>query len=476
VTEVRRHPATGRPLPRGPLGGRPGRRGRLAWLSATQLRQPGVVVALGFAAAIAAVTLLLTLPVAHEPGVETTVRQALFTATSAVCVTGLTVVDTPGHWSTFGEVVIAAGVQFGGLGFMTSAVLLGLVVARRLGLRTRVLAAAETRSVGLGDVRRVVRGIALISFTTEAAVALVLAVRFWAEHGRSPGRALYEGAFHAVTAYNNAGFALYSDNLIRFATDPWICLPIAVAVVVGGLGFPVLFELRRELRTPRSWSVHAKITLLGYALLTAGGAVALVAFEWRNPRTLGPLDLPGKLLVGLTQGGVQPRTAGFNSIDYGQAHESSLLVTDALMFIGGGAGGTAGGIKVTTFLVLFFAIVAEVRGDPNVDAFDREVPTAVVRQALSVALLGVALVGVATLTLLTVSDLDLDRVLFEVISAFATVGLSTGITAALPAAGQYLLIALMFIGRLGPVTLATALAVRERRKLYRLPQERPVVG
>ena len=428
-------------------------------------------MAFGFAAAIAVVTLLLMLPVAHEQGVETTARQALFTATSAVCVTGLTVVDTPGHWSTFGEVAIAAGVQFGGLGFMTSAVLLGLIAARRLGLRTRVLAAAETGAIRLGDVRRVARGVALVSVTTEAAVALVLAMRFWAGYDQSPGQAIYGGVFHAVTAYNNAGFALYSDNLIRFATDPWICLPIAAAVIVGGIGFPVLFELGRELRTPRFWSIHTKITLLGYALLSVGGTAALVAFEWRNPGTLGPLNVAAKLLVGLTQGGVQPRTAGFNSIDYGHANETSLLVTDALMFIGGGAGGTAGGIKVTTFLVLFYAIVAEVRGDPNVDAFTREMPTAVVRQALSVALL-----GVATLTLLAISDLDLDRVLFEVISAFATVGLSTGITASLPAAGQYLLIALMFVGRLGPVTLATALAVRERRKLYRLPQERPVVG
>jgi potassium uptake TrkH family protein len=443
---------------------------------AAQLRRPGIVVALGFVAAIAVVTLALMLPVAHEHGVRTTARQALFTATSAVCVTGLTVVDTPGHWSAFGEVVIAAGIQFGGLGFMTSAVLLGLAVARRLGLRTRVLAAAETRAVGLGDVRRVVRGVALVSVVTEASVALVLAARLWGGYGRSPGRALYEGVFHAVTAYNNAGFALYSDNLVGFVADPWICLPIAAAVVLGGIGFPVLFELRRELRTPRRWSIHTKITVLGYALLTLAGTLALTAFEWGNPRTLGPLDVPGKLLVGLSQGGVQPRTAGFNSIDYGQANETSLLVTDMLMFIGGGPGGTAGGIKVTTFLVLFFAILAEVRGDPRVDAFRREIPTAVVRQALSVALLGVALVATATLALLAITDLDLDRVLFEVVSAFGTVGLSTGITASLPASGQYLLILLMFAGRLGPVTLATALALRDRSKLYRLPQERPVVG
>ena len=472
---------------RQPAGGRRGRTPggdpfattlvrRLARLALVPLRRPGAVIVVGFVGAIAVVTLALMLPVAHEQGAGTGFRPALFTATSAVCVTGLTVVDTPGHWSTFGEVVIAGGVQFGGLGFMTSAVLLGLVVARRLGLRTRMLAAAEIRTVGLGDVRRVVRGVALVSVTVEAAVALVLALRLWAGHGRSPARAVYEGLFHAVTAYNNAGFALYSDNLTGFATDPWVVLPIAAAVVAGGIGFPVLFELRRELRTPRFWSVHTKVTVLGYAVLTAAGTVALLAFEWGNAATLGPLDVPGKLLVGLTQGGIQPRTAGFNAIDYGQANATSLLVTDALMFVGGGVGGTAGGIKVTTFLVLFFAIRAEVRGEASVDAFDREIPDTVLRQALSVALLGLALVGGATIALLAVSGLDLDRVLFEATSAFGTVGLSTGITATLPPSGQYLLIGLMFAGRLGPVTLATALAVRRTRKLYRRPQEHLSVG
>lgn len=440
------------------------------------LRRPGMVVVVGFAAMIAVVTLLLLLPAAAEAGQGTTFREALFTATSAVCVTGLTVVDTPSHWSTFGELVIMGGVQLGGLGFMTSASLLALTVARRLGLRTRVLAAAETRSVGLGEVGRVVRGVALVSLAVELAVALVLALRFRIGYGYSLGRTAYEGIFHAVTAYNNAGFALYRDNLIGFATDPWICLPISVAVVVGGLGFPVLLELRRELGTPSLWSVHTKITLLGYALLLVAGTLAFAAFEWRNPRTIGPLDVPGKLLVALFSGGVQPRTAGFNSVDYAGVDETSLLVTDILMFIGGGAGGTAGGIKVTTFLVLLFAILAEVRSDPAVDAFGRQIPAAVLRQALAVALLAVALVVGATLALLAITDLDQDLVLFEAVSAFATVGLSTGITASLPAAAQYVLIVLMFAGRLGPVTVATALAVREHRKLYRLPEERPIVG
>jgi len=431
---------------------------------------------LGFAGAIGVVTLLLMLPATAEAGEHTTFRQALFTATSAVCVTGLTVVDTPSHWSTSGEVTIMAGVQFGGLGFMTSASLLGLTVARRLGLRTRILTAAEVGSVGLGDVRRVVRGVALISLSVQLVVAVALTLRFWLGYHRSLPRAAYEGVFHAVTAYNNAGFALYRDNLIGFGTDPWICLPISAAVILGGLGFPVLLELRRELGQPSLWSVHTKLVLLGYAVLLAAGTAAFAAFEWRNPRTLGPLDVPGKLLAASFSGGVQPRTAGFNSVDYAGVHETSLLVTDVLMFIGGGSGGTAGGIKVTTFLVLLLAILAELHGSPTVNVFNRQIPAAVLRQAVAVALLSVAFVVTATFALLALSDLGLDRVLFEAISAFATVGLSTGITASLPAAAQYILVALMFAGRLGPVTVASALALRDRRRLFRLPEERPIVG
>jgi potassium uptake TrkH family protein len=451
-------------------------RRRLAATAAAHLRRPSVVVALGFVGMILLVTVLLMLPAAHESGRSTSFREALFTATSAVCVTGLVVLDTPTYWSTFGEVVIAAGIQAGGFGFMTSASLLGVLVARRLGLRTRVLAAAETRSLGLGDIRQVIRGVALITLTVEGAVAVLLALRFWLGYDMGPGRAAYHGAFHAVSSFNNAGFALYSDNLVPYATDPFVCLPIAAAVILGGIGFPVILQLRRELRRPRAWSLHTKTTLLGTALLLVGGTGLVTAFEWRNPGTLGPMGIADKLLVGFFQGGVQPRTAGFNSVDYAQVHETSLLVTDALMFIGGGSAGTAGGIKVTTFMLLLFAIIAEVRGDPTVDAFGRQVPAAVLRQALSVALLGVALVGGATLALIAVSGLDLDRVLFEAVSAFATVGLSTGITARLPPAGQYILIGLMFVGRIGPITFASALALRQSRKLFRRPEERAIVG
>ncbi len=445
-------------------------------LLALRPRHPAQFVILGFAGGIGVVTTLLMLPLAYQSGIPTTFRTALFTATSAVCVTGLTVVDTPRHWSTFGEVTIMAAIQVGGFGFMTAASLLSLLVARRLGLRTRLVTAAETKSLGVGDVRRVLRGVALTTLTVEAVVATLLGLRLWQEYDEPPGRAAYLGVFHAVSAFNNAGFGLYSDNLVRFVTDPVVCLPISAAVVIGGIGFPVLFELRRELRRPHRWSLHTKTTLMTTALLLLGGTVTVTAFEWRNEATLGALDVPGKLLAGFFTGGVQPRTAGFNSVDVTSMHETSWLITDILMFIGGGSAGTAGGIKVTTFMLLFYAILAEVRGDPTVNAFGRRVPPAVLRQALSVALLGVACVVTGTLALLATSGLDLDRVLFEATSAFATVGLSTGITPNLPPAAQYVLIVLMFVGRTGTITLASALALRGRQRLYRLPEERTIVG
>lgn len=439
------------------------------------VRHPAQLVVVAFAVGVALGTGLLALPVSRAGAGQASFLEALFTATSAVCVTGLTVVDTPTYWSPFGEAVILALIQIGGFGIMTLASLLGLLVAHRLGLRTRLTAQAETKTLGLGDVRRVLLGVAAFSLAFEAVTALVLTVRLATNYDEPPAEAVYHGVFHAVSAFNNAGFVLYSDGLVRFATDPIISLVIAVAIIAGGLGFPVLFELRRELLTPKAWTLHTRIVVWMTLILLVGGAVAVTAFEWGNPKTLGPLSLPNKLLAGFFQA-VQPRTAGFNSLNYGDMNETTWLVTDVLMFIGGGPGGTAGGIKVTTFAVLGFMIWAEVRGDPTVHAHNRRIPAAVQRQALSIALLGVFAVVVSTLTLLAMSDENLDRVLFEAISAFGTVGLTTGITADLPAHAQAVLIVLMFFGRVGIITLASALALRSRPILYRLPEERPIIG
>jgi len=440
------------------------------------IRHPAQAVVVAFAAVILLGTLLLMLPFARTGEGAASFLTALFTSTSATCVTGLVTVDTPTYWSGFGEGVILALIQVGGFGIMTLASLLGLLVFRRLGLRSRLTASVEHGTEGLGDVRQVVQGVIAISLIFEAAVMVPLTLRFWLGYGHDLGHALYLGLFHSVSSFNNAGFALWSDNLMQFVVDPWVCLPIALSVIAGGLGFPVWLELFRRYRLPRRWSVHTKMTLGATALLLLIGTLFLTVNEWDNPGTLGPLHPAGKVLAGFFQGGVQPRTAGFNSLDMADLDPGSLLVMDVLMLIGGGSAGTAGGIKVTTFVLLFFVIYAEVRGERNVEAFRRRIGERAIRQALTVALLGVGLVMSGTIALLSLTDFTTDQVLMEAASAFGTVGLSTGITYDMPAAGQVVLMLLMFVGRLGPITLVSALALRDRERLHELPEGRPLIG
>ncbi|AEH09334.1 MULTISPECIES: TrkH family potassium uptake protein [Protofrankia] len=438
-------------------------------------RGPALYVVAAFAAAIVVGTLALMVPYARAGHGGAPPLVALFTATSAVCLTGHVVVDTSSYWTPFGQTMIVLLVQVGGFGIMTAASLLALLVSRRLGLRGRLLAASETKTLGLGSVRRVVVGVVVLSVIVEAGVAVVLTLRFWTAYDTALHSAAWQGIFHAVSAFNNAGFALFPNNLTSFVTDPVISLVVLVAFVLGGLGFPVLFELRRTWRRPRRLSLHSKITLWVTAVLAAIGVGAQLVLEWTNPATLGPLAVPQKALAGLFQG-MTPRTAGFNTLDFGAMNETTWLVTDALMFIGTGSAGTGGGIKVTTFAILGFMIIAEARGANDVDVAGRRVAPAAQRQALAVALLGVGVSFLGTLLLLATSGIALDRVLFEAVSAFGTVGLSTGITAELPGPAQAALIVLMFIGRIGPVTAASALALRQQVRFYRLPEERPIVG
>lgn len=439
------------------------------------LRHPAQVVVAGFAAAVLVGTVLLMLPVSGTGPGGAPAPTAAFTAVSAVCLTGLAIVDMPTYWTQFGHTVILGLIQIGGFGIMTMASLLGLLISRRMGLRSRLTAAAETKSLGIGDVRSVLTGVLKVTVLFESVTALLLTLRFSLGYEEPIGRAAYLGVFHAVSAFNNAGIALYSDSLVGFVVDPWICIPIAVAVIFGGLGFPVLFELRRQLRRPGNWSLHTKLTLSMTALLLVFGSAFVTANEWNNPATLGALNIPGRVLAGVFQG-VMPRTAGFNSLDVAAMDEGTWLGTIILMFIGGGSASTAGGIKVTTFLILFFAIYAEVRGESSVNAFDRQIDSRVLRQALTVALLGVAAVMSGTLLLMALTPFALGEVLFEATAAFSTTGLSTGITPNLTGPAQTVLVFLMFLGRLGPITLVSALALRDSERRYQLPEGRPIIG
>lgn len=435
---------------------------------------PARLALLVFTGIVVVVTGLLSLPVATTSGERAPFADSLFTAVSAVCVTGLSTVDTATYWSGFGQGVILVSLKIGGLGVMTLASILGLAVSRRIGLTQRMLTASETGGTRLGEVGTLVRAVIATSLAIELALTLVLVPRFL-DLGESVPAALWHGVFMALSIFNNAGFVVLDEGLAPYVGDWWIGLPVVVGTILGAVGFPVLLDLWRHRRRLRRISLHSRLTLTTFAVLTVVMVAAFAIFEWSNPDTLGGLDAGDRVLATLLHS-VTPRSSGLATLDVGELQQSTLFAIDAMMFVGGGSASTAGGIKVTTFAVLVLAIVAEARGDRDIETFGRRIPTETVRLAVAVAFLGASLVGVSTLVLLSTTDFTLDQILFEVISAFATCGLSTGITPLLPDPATYVLSALMFAGRIGTMTLAAALALRSRRRVIRMPEERPIIG
>ena len=437
---------------------------------------PALVLIAGFMALIAAGTVLLALPMSSAAGAWTGPIVALFTATSAACVTGLVVVDTGTYWSPFGQGVILALIQVGGFGFMTgSTLLLFLLVGRRTGLRDRILVQASTGETSLGGVTHVVRRVAIFTVVAEAVGTIVLSLAFLAG-GEQPLQAGIKGLFHSISAFNNAGFDLMGEyrSLTGYADDPALLLPIALLIILGGLGFAIVGDVAAKHRWTRL-ALETKVVVATSLALLVGGTVSIGAFEWHNPATLGALA-PTDRVVNAFFMSASARTAGFNSIPMNGLLEISLLILIPIMFIGGASGSTAGGIKVNTFTVLLLAIISAVKGDPSAGAFGRRVPHVVVYRAIAVALLSVAVAFGVTLGLVLTSEARLIDRAFEAVSALATVGLSTGITTELPAPAHLLLAAAMFAGRLGPLTLVLALTAKAKPLTYRPAVETMRIG
>lgn len=439
-------------------------------------RHPGRLVVGAFVLAISVGTVLLRLPVAWEPGQRLGVVDALFMSTSAVCVTGLGTVDTGSTFSLFGELVILALIQIGGLGIMTIATFATLFLSRRIGIRRGLLAGAETGVVNHGELRSVIAAIVAFTAVTEAVVAVILAARFWAGEWDAAA-SIYLGVFHSVSAFNNAGFSNLQGGLERFTADPVISLVIPLAFILGGIGFPVVLELSRELRRPEHWSLHTKLTLVATAVLLVVGTAVLLAIEWSNPLTFGPLEPAEKLLAAFFQAAT-PRTAGFNTVPIAGLRTSSILLIVLFMVIGGASGSTAGGIKTSTFAVVVWTTIAELRGDREVSAFERRIPSDLQRQAVAIVIASVGVIGTSTflLSVLMPAEVDLGDLLFEVASAFGTVGLTTGLTPVLSDPGKVLISALMLLGRVGPTTLGAALLFRRTQQRFRYPEERLMLG
>lgn len=445
-------------------------------ITLNQIRfRPPQILAFGFLGLILAGSLLLMLPVSTNPGHRLSFLDALFEAASAVCVTGLIVTDTATTFTMFGEMVLMVLIQIGGLGFMTVGILVAIMLGRRIGLSERIIAQAALNQFVLSGIVKLIKLVVLTTIAIEALGALLLSV-FWAgEMGW--GRAFYYGVFHSISAFNNAGFDLMGNysSLTAYAGSLPINVIISFLFIVGGLGFTVIMDVCSK-RLPGKWSLNTKLVLITTLIVNLVSTVFLFMTEHNNPETMGALPLDKQWIASYFHGTV-PRTAGFNTIDLTKLENDSLLLTMALMFIGGASGSTAGGIKITTFLLLIMVVWAFVRQKEDINVLNRRIPHDLVYRALAISIIGIALIFTAVLLLeLTEEHIPLMHLAFEAVSAFGTVGLSLGVTPELSASGKVIIMTLMFIGRLGPLTIAFALTNQSKKQKIRFPEEKILIG
>ena len=433
------------------------------------------LIALGFLAAI-----LIGTPLLKLTAVEGRVSwlEALFEATSAVTVTGLQTVTPATDFTPLGQAVLVSLVQLGGLGIMTAATVGALLVGRRLGFRHLLIVREEfTSPDSPRNVLRLLGQVALIAFLVESVGALILAVHFFFQ-GFGPAKAVGYGIFHAVMAFCNAGFDIFERGVTAYAGDPVVNLTFVYLILAGGLGFPVLVNLYYYPRI-RRLTLQSKLVLIVTGVLFVVGILSVGLLEWTNPRTLGGEPTGTKLLMSIFQG-TTPRTAGFATVTYSDMRDPTLAVQIALMFIGVAPVSTGGGIKVTTVSLIFLIFLSQVRGQEEVTAFGRRIPRSLIAKSLSVLSLSALLLGGATLALMVSDRLDLMTALFEVTSAFGTVGLSLGpspgLASELGPFGKLLLMFVMFAGRVGPITVILALNERSRPHRYSYPEEDIAIG
>jgi len=440
-----------------------------------------------FAALILIFTALFSLPIASASGTITPLNDALFTAVSTICVTGLATVDMAAHWSPFGHVLIFLGVNIGGMGVLTLASLLGLVISKKLGLRAKLLAAGDTnplrahggvvnegQTVRLGEVGQLLTTVAISLLVIELIVAVLLYPGL-VMAGIPPLVALWEAPYYAAMSFTNTGFAPNATGVVEFIDDYFVLTVLMISVFLGSIGFPVIYTLAKHHWHVKRWSLHSKLTLITTVALLVIGAAVFIILEYDNPKTFGSMDAADTTFQSFFLSAMT-RSGGFSVIDVQDFYGSSKLAMSMLMFVGGGSASTAGGIKVTTLAVLAIAVWSEARGRQSVEAFGRRIPSDVHRVALSVVAWGATIVALSTIVIAQITKAPTEDVLFDVTSAFGTVGLTTGLTESLPDSATYVMALTIFMGRIGTVTLAAAVAATSRSQLYSLPVERPIVG
>lgn len=405
-------------------------------------------------------SLLLKLPIATTTSISWI--DALFTATSAMTVTGLIVVDTPSVFTTFGEVIIVSLIQLGGLGIMSFAVLIYMMLGKKIGLKERMVIQQSLNQTSLGGVIKLVKNLFIFSISIEFIGLLILSIKWVPEYGWWKG--IYYSFFHSISAFNNAGFALWSDSLMGYAGDPTVNIGITFLFITGGIGFTVLMDIWHNKRF-KKLSLHSKLMIIGTFIINVVAIILVFVLEYNNPKTLAGLpSLPDKLWAAYFQG-VVPRTAGFNTLDIASINESTAFLMIILMFIGAGSASTGGGIKVTTFLVIIFGALSFLKGKQDVVLYKRTLPGTMIIKALAISTMSLIFVLGAVFILTISEDAPFLVSLFEVVSAFGTVGMSMGLTFSLSFIGKLVIIFMMFFGKIGPLTLAFSLAKPKVNKI-----------
>ncbi|WP_069327781.1 TrkH family potassium uptake protein [Paenibacillus nuruki] len=436
---------------------------------------PARLIPLGFAGMIFIGTILLSLPLAGTNGHSVGLLNAFFTATSAVCVTGLAVIDTGASFSLFGELVIMVLIQIGGLGFMTFGVLFAVLLGKQIGLKHRLMIQQATNAFSTQGLVKLSLNIFLIAFVLEFVAMITLTLHWGPTMGWVP--ALYQGAFYAISSFNNAGFSLSPDSLSSHVGDPVVNTVVISLFVIGGLGFIVVTDILQKRRW-RRFSLNTKLVLMTSAIATVFGVLFVLIVEWGNPATLGHLSITEKIWASLFQG-VMPRSSGYNTVNIGGLMAATQFVFIILMFIGAASGSTGGGIKTNTFAILMLALYSVVRGRSEIRAFHRRISFDTAFRALAVIMISLGIVFTMTI-LLTITESGTDAqflsIFYETVSAFGTVGSSMGLTPHLTPAGKVIIIITMFIGRLGPLALAYALAQKNKEAKFSYPEEKVLIG
>lgn len=432
---------------------------------------PGQFLALGYIIVITIGSLFLLLPMSTVVGENTSVLEAVFTATSATAVTGLIVVNTAEHWTTFGQIVIMSLIQIGGFGFMTSTTILFFIFGRKMSLKDRLIIMEDLNYNKISGVIALSKYIIITTFIIELIGAILLFLPF--QRTMPLSKAFFYSLFHSISAFNNAGLDLFGNSLENFVSNAYINFVISTLFILGGLGFIVMDELFHK-RNYKNLSLHSKIVISITLILIIIGSLSIFILEYNNPETIGSLNLKGKILASFFQG-VSPRTAGFNTISIGRFHDATLFIMIVLMFIGASPGSTGGGVKTTTAGTLLVVVYNMAAKKEDMEIFNRRLKKKAIFKALTIVIISLIVIVSVTMILTFSEEFSFIHIFFEVFSAFGTVGLSTGITAELTTVGRIFITLTMFVGRVGPFTLALAIGKRYNKGI-RYPEEDILIG